>query len=195
MGLKLRMDLPEQEMEVATVFFRNSTPASEAAETLKKFSEEREKKLKALQEKMQLGEKEAKRFSPVDAFPGDIVIFTRVLNLLRGLSATMDVRIVYFDIMRPFAESALGGEILERYWEFILCQGHSVERTCNMIKDARLCCEPGQKPTGSSGVAPDAMFPVLLIWKARKHLILHLYKLILRIFICTSLFVRSRGWI
>ncbi|KNA22476.1 hypothetical protein SOVF_033750 [Spinacia oleracea] len=31
MGLKLRMDLPEQEMEVATVFFRNSTPASEAA--------------------------------------------------------------------------------------------------------------------------------------------------------------------
>ncbi|XP_056697780.1 uncharacterized protein [Spinacia oleracea] len=111
MGLKLRMDLPEQAMEVTTVFFRNSTPASEAAETLKKFSEEREKKLKALQEKMQLGEKEAKRFSPVDAFPGDIVIFTRVLNLLRGLSATMDVRIVYFDIMRPFAESALGGII------------------------------------------------------------------------------------
>ncbi|XP_056686660.1 uncharacterized protein [Spinacia oleracea] len=111
MGLKLRMDLPEQAMEVATVFFRNSTPASEAAETLKKFSEEREKKLKALQEKMQLGEKEAKRFSPVDAFPGDIVIFTRVLNLLRGLSATMDVRIVYFDIMRPFVESALGGII------------------------------------------------------------------------------------
>ncbi|XP_056683353.1 uncharacterized protein [Spinacia oleracea] len=111
MGLKLRMHLPEQAMEVATVFFRNSTPASEAAETLKKFTEEREKKLKALQEKMQLGEKEAKRFIPVDAFPGDIVIFTRVLNLLRGLSATMDVRIVYLDIMRPFAESALGGII------------------------------------------------------------------------------------
>jgi len=26
-----------------------------------------------------------------------------------GLSATMDVRIVYFDIMRPFAEAVLGG--------------------------------------------------------------------------------------
>jgi len=31
MGLKLRMDLPEQAMEVTTIFFRNSTPASEAA--------------------------------------------------------------------------------------------------------------------------------------------------------------------
>ncbi|XP_021714934.1 uncharacterized protein LOC110682895 isoform X2 [Chenopodium quinoa] len=67
--------------------------------------------MKALQEKMKLDDKEAKRFSPVDAFPGDIVIFARVLNLLRGLSATMEVRIVYFDIMRPFAESVLGGII------------------------------------------------------------------------------------
>ncbi|KAL2896746.1 hypothetical protein RDABS01_038530 [Bienertia sinuspersici] len=111
MGLKLRLDLPEQAMEVTTVFFRSSTPASEAAETLKNFSEERAKKMKALQEKMQLDDKEVKRFNPVDAFPGDIVIFSRVLNLLRGLSATMDVRIVYFDIMRPFAESVLGGII------------------------------------------------------------------------------------
>ncbi|KAJ8451329.1 hypothetical protein Cgig2_014101 [Carnegiea gigantea] len=78
MGLKLRMDLPEQAMEVTTIFFRSSTIASEA---------------------------------PVDAFPGDIVIFSRVLNLLRGLSATMNVRVVYFDIMRPFAESVLNGVI------------------------------------------------------------------------------------
>lgn len=95
MGLKLRMDLPEQAMEVTTVFFRNSTPASEAAvsigfgvkvtffifvykttltkslfsiqETLKNFSEERAKKLKALQEKMQLDDKEVKRFNPVSS--------------------------------------------------------------------------------------------------------------------------------
>ncbi|KAM7263186.1 hypothetical protein ACFE04_000869 [Oxalis oulophora] len=47
----------------------------------------------------------------VDAFPGDIVIFSRVLNLLRGLSSTMNIRIVYLDIMRPFAESVLQGDI------------------------------------------------------------------------------------
>lgn len=30
MGLKLRVDMPEQVMDVTTVFFRNSTPATEA---------------------------------------------------------------------------------------------------------------------------------------------------------------------
>ena len=30
MGLRLRVDMPEQAMEVTSVFFRNSTPASEA---------------------------------------------------------------------------------------------------------------------------------------------------------------------
>lgn len=30
MGLKLRLDLPEQAMEVTNVFFRTSTPANEA---------------------------------------------------------------------------------------------------------------------------------------------------------------------
>ncbi|XP_021767175.1 phosphoinositide phosphatase SAC1-like isoform X1 [Chenopodium quinoa] len=35
-----------------------------------------------------------------------------------------------------------------------------IERTCSLIKDVRLCCEPGQKPAGiagTSGVAPDAI--------------------------------------
>lgn len=80
----------------------------------------------------------------IDAFPGDIVIFARVVNLLRGimcgsyyftslqqmicsvivlyyvfllirivdyigLSSTMNVKIVYLEIMRPFAESVLLG--------------------------------------------------------------------------------------
>ncbi|GFS42000.1 ABC1 family protein [Actinidia rufa] len=111
MGLRLRVDMPEQAMEVTSVFFRNSTPASEALENMKSLAQQRTKNQKALQEKMKLNQKEAKRFNPVDAFPGDIVIFTRVLNLLRGLSSTMNVRIVYLDIMRPFAESVLHGNI------------------------------------------------------------------------------------
>nr|XP_016478916.1 PREDICTED: uncharacterized protein LOC107800283 [Nicotiana tabacum] len=107
MGLKFRLDVPEQAMEVTSVFFRSSTPANEALESMKMLSEQRSKNLKVIQEKMKLNEKEVKRFNPVDAFPSDIVIFGRVLNLLRGLSATMNVRIVYIDIMRPFAESVL----------------------------------------------------------------------------------------
>ncbi|KAL3613836.1 hypothetical protein CASFOL_041910 [Castilleja foliolosa] len=107
MGLKLRLDIPEQVMEISSVFFRNSTPANEAQQNVKAFAEQRSKNMKVLQEKMKLNEKEVKRFNPIDAFPGDIIIFSRVINLLRGLSTTMDVRIVYMDIMRPFAESVL----------------------------------------------------------------------------------------
>ncbi|XP_065849001.1 uncharacterized protein [Euphorbia lathyris] len=111
MGLKLRLDIPDQVMEVTNVFFRQSTPANEAFETAKSLSDQRTKNMKAIQDKMKLNQKEVKRFNPVDAFPGDIVIFSRVLNLLRGLSSTMNIRIVYQTIMRPFAEYALQGSI------------------------------------------------------------------------------------
>ncbi|XP_068641683.1 uncharacterized protein [Aristolochia californica] len=109
MGLRLRLDLPEQAMEIVNTVFRTTTPAKEALENMKSMANQRKKNMKVVQEKMKLGKKEMKRFNPVDAFPGDGVIFFRVLNLLRGLSSMMDVRIVYLDIMRPFAEATLEG--------------------------------------------------------------------------------------
>ncbi|KAF8772162.1 hypothetical protein HU200_006161 [Digitaria exilis] len=111
MGLKLRVDMPQQAMDIATIFFRQSTTASEAKENIKALNDQRERNVKALQEKMKMNKKEVQRFNPVDAFPGDAIIFTRVLNLLRGLSASLNVRIVYMDIMRPFAESTLLGSL------------------------------------------------------------------------------------
>ncbi|KAL8264065.1 hypothetical protein R6Q59_022195 [Mikania micrantha] len=111
MGLKLRLDMPEQAMEITNVFFRATTPASEALETVKSLSEQREKNMKIIQEKMKLNKKEVKRFNPIDAFPGDVVIFSRVLNLLRGLSSSMNVRINYLSVMRPFAESVLKSDM------------------------------------------------------------------------------------
>lgn len=111
MGLKLRVDMPQQAMDIATIFFRQSTTASEAKENIKALNDQRERNVKALQEKMKLNKKEVQRFNPVDAFPGDAIIFMRVLNLLRGLSASLNVRIVYLDIMRPFAESTLLGSL------------------------------------------------------------------------------------
>ncbi|KAK9097721.1 hypothetical protein Syun_024766 [Stephania yunnanensis] len=109
MGLKLRLDIPDQAMTITNVFFRASTPASEALETMKSLSDQRAKSMQVIQEKMKLDKKQISRFNPVDAFPGDAVIFGRVLNLLRGLSSTMNVRVIYLDIMRPFAESVLQG--------------------------------------------------------------------------------------
>ncbi|KAL4625105.1 hypothetical protein ACB092_05G000200 [Castanea dentata] len=111
MGFKLSLDMPEQAMEITTVLFRTSISAKESLEAMKSLTEKRAKNMKAIQERMKLNQKEFKRFNPVDAIPGDIVIFSRVLGLLRGLSSTMNVRIVYLDIMRPFAESVLQGNI------------------------------------------------------------------------------------
>ncbi|GAV59037.1 Beta-lactamase domain-containing protein/ABC1 domain-containing protein/WaaY domain-containing protein [Cephalotus follicularis] len=97
MGFKLRLDMPEQIMVLSTALFRTSTPGNEAHETVKSLEEQRNKDKKVI--------------NPVDSFPGDVVIFCKVLDLLRGLSSTMNVRIVYLDIMRPFAEYALQGNI------------------------------------------------------------------------------------
>ncbi|KAL8107002.1 uncharacterized protein LOC141670700 isoform X1 [Apium graveolens] len=103
MGFRFRMDLPDEAMEVTALIFRNSAPSREEDEHLKSYKE----KAKLKKESLKLSQKESRRFNPVDAFPGDIVIFSRVLNLLRGLSSIMKVRINYVDIMRPFAESVL----------------------------------------------------------------------------------------
>ncbi|KAG0473941.1 hypothetical protein HPP92_015276 [Vanilla planifolia] len=111
MGLRLRVDMPDQAMEVSTLFFRRSTLPNEAIENLKSLNEQRERNMKILKEKMNLNQKEFKRFNPVDAFPSDAIIFMRVLNLLRGLSSAMNVRIVYLEIMRPFAEATLLGDL------------------------------------------------------------------------------------
>ncbi|XP_044508732.1 beta-lactamase domain-containing protein 2-like isoform X2 [Mangifera indica] len=111
MGLKLRLDMPEQAMEVTTLFFRESTPADESHKTREAITQEKAKSMKHIQEKMQFTQKEIKRFDPFDAFPGDFVMFSKVLTLLRGLSSMMNVRIVYLDIMRPFAESVLEGNM------------------------------------------------------------------------------------
>ncbi|KAI3902688.1 hypothetical protein MKX01_011420 [Papaver californicum] len=118
-GLRLRVDLPKQAMEVINAFFRASTPASQALETIKSIPDQRAKGMKVVQENKKPNKKEASKpnkkeashFNPVDAFPADAVIFMRVLDLLRGLSSMMDARIVYLKMMRPFAESVLQGTI------------------------------------------------------------------------------------
>ncbi|XP_065874676.1 uncharacterized protein [Euphorbia lathyris] len=56
MGLKLRLDIPDQVMELTNVFLRQSTPANEAFETAKSLSDQRTKNMKAIQDKMKMNE-------------------------------------------------------------------------------------------------------------------------------------------
>lgn len=114
MGLKLRLDMPEDAMEITNYFFRRAIPAKESVEDFKVHAKESEKRMKRLQERMKQESssksKKSSQRNPVDAFPGDAIFFMRVLNLLRGLSSMLDARVVYLDIMRPFAETALWSE-------------------------------------------------------------------------------------
>ncbi|CAM0909712.1 unnamed protein product [Alopecurus aequalis] len=180
MGLKLRVDMPQQSMDIATIFFRQSTTADEAKENIKALNEQRERNAKALQEKMKMNKKEIKHFNPVDAFPGDAIIFMRVLNLLRGLSASLNVRIVYLDIMRPFAESTLLGQWI--YDSPVNSEVESKLRTLLLemgsekILGIQVCAYKDGKviidtAAGSLGkydprpVQPDSLFPVFSVTK------------------------------
>lgn len=190
MGLKLRVDMPQQSMEIASIFFRQSTTAIEAKENIKALNEQRERNAKALQEKMKLSKKEVKHFNPVDAFPGDAIIFMRVLNLLRGLSASLNVRIVYLDIMRPFAESTLLGNVMRgpstnTQWIYDSYPNSEVESKLrnlllemgsDKILGIQVCAYKDGKviidtAAGSLGkydprpVQPDSLFPVFSVTK------------------------------
>ncbi|XP_065634119.1 uncharacterized protein LOC112028464 isoform X2 [Quercus suber] len=159
MGFKLRLDMPEQAMEMTSVLFRTSSSANE---------------------------------SLVDAIPGDIVIFTRVLGLLRGLSSTLNVRIVYLDIMRPFAESALQGHIsrgprVNDHWiydtpvhsdveaklrQFLVELGNNDKilgiQVC-AYKDGEVIIDTAAGVLGNYDprpVQPDSLFPVFSVTKA-----------------------------
>ncbi|XP_010432830.1 PREDICTED: uncharacterized protein LOC104717024 [Camelina sativa] len=192
MGLKLRLDLPDQAMGVTSLLFQSSTPSNEALKTLKTtLNDQRTQSMKVIRERMQLSQKEVKRFNPIDAFPGDIIIFGRVINLLRGLSSTMNIRIVYLDIMRPFAESVLLGSIsrgptLDAHWihdspihsdvevklRRLLTELGSIQKILGIqvcaYKDGKVIIDTAAGVLGRYDprpVQPDSLFPVFSVTK------------------------------
>jgi len=48
-----------------------------------------------------------KQRSPIDAWPDSFIFFDRVLGLLRGLTASLEVSVSYLEVMTPFAREAL----------------------------------------------------------------------------------------
>ncbi|GAQ87218.1 ABC1 family protein [Klebsormidium nitens] len=106
MGLRLNRDMPEESLALTNFFFRRAAPAQEAKAEFEKWRQEREE-----EQKRAADEDKGLRRNPVDAFPADAVFFIRVLNLLRGLSSSLDTRIEYLEVMRPFAEATLSSEL------------------------------------------------------------------------------------
>ena len=50
------------------------------------------------------------RRSPVEALPGDLILFGRVIGLLRGVCASLGAPLSPMEMLRPFAEQALAAE-------------------------------------------------------------------------------------
>ncbi|CAM6051335.1 unnamed protein product [Sphagnum compactum] len=111
LGLKLRMDMPEDAMAIMNFFFRRSIPGRASQEDMDKWTKERDERRKRFQDKQKEEEWSSLHRNPVDGFPGDIVFFMRVLDLLRGLSSLLGAQVVYLEIMRPFAEMAFGNVV------------------------------------------------------------------------------------
>ncbi|CAM6101459.1 unnamed protein product [Calypogeia fissa] len=194
LGLKLRLDMPEEAMEVTNFFFRRSVPAKESLAQLKKRGKEAEERMKRVEEKMKEEDTSGGRVrNPVDAFPGDAVFFMRVLNLLRGMSSMLDAQVVYLELMRPFAEAALwSGDILadrilqQQNWIHTKVVNSKVEEKLrgllqqmgqdNRILGVQVCAyHDGKVIIDTSGgvlgkydprpVEPDSLFPVFSVTK------------------------------
>ncbi|TVU07643.1 hypothetical protein EJB05_41007, partial [Eragrostis curvula] len=146
----------------------------QAKENIKALNDQKERNIKALHEKTKWNKKE-ERFNLfscfwVDAFPGDAIIFMRVLNLLRGLSASLNVTIFYLDIMTPFAESTLlGSDLCLHFHQDYDAWTYTQQSVC-AYKDGKVIIDTAAGMLGKYGphprpVQPDSLFPVFSVTK------------------------------
>lgn len=98
LGLKVNIDNPEGSMEVIQYLFRKTGTLEE----VRKETAERQKDWKKRQEDAKEKEKETGenvQRRVIDAFPGILIFFGRVLNLLRGLCVSLESRQAYMEVM------------------------------------------------------------------------------------------------
>ncbi|KAJ3340015.1 Serine/threonine-protein phosphatase pp1 [Gonapodya sp. JEL0774] len=96
-GLKINLDDPQSSMDIVRFLFRPN-----------KTKEENRKEMEELNNKYE----EERNARPnlrkvVEAFPGCLILFGRVLNLLRGLSSGLGLSNSYLEIMTPYARQSL----------------------------------------------------------------------------------------
>ena len=85
--------------------------------------------------------------SPIDAWPDAFIFFERVLGLLRGLTASLEVSQSYFDVMTPYARLALSkyfeeknslqSDVVDSH-EGIRCKCHSIPSTAFTVRRHQL---------------------------------------------------------
>ncbi|CAM9259329.1 unnamed protein product, partial [Phaeothamnion confervicola] len=94
MGVKLNRFDPAEDMRNIRFLLRDTAPPDEARRKIKSFH-------RGLHKKM------AKQRPPVDAYPGELLFFLRVTELLHGLGSRLHVHLSYLQVMAPYARRAL----------------------------------------------------------------------------------------
>jgi len=112
MGLKLNRYDPFEDMAVMQKSFSDPVPQSEAAAVKKERIKERKLKEEAMR-KDQGVEKGQKLRNPVDAWPPELIFFTRVSAMLRGLCSSLEVRYPYLSCMAEAASESLRQSVPE----------------------------------------------------------------------------------
>jgi predicted unusual protein kinase regulating ubiquinone biosynthesis (AarF/ABC1/UbiB family) len=110
MGLKLNRYDPFEDMRAMRSSFSDTVPKSEAKEARKKRNTEYKQRQEARQEEEQV-QKGGKLRNPVDAWPAELVFFTRVTAMLRGLCSSLEVRHPYMSTMAGYSRVTLREEV------------------------------------------------------------------------------------
>jgi CubicO group peptidase (beta-lactamase class C family) len=106
MGLKLNRYDPFQDMHAMQTAFSDPAPQSEAAEIKKQRVKDRVETEAAMREEQGLNKKQKLR-NPIDAWPSELIFFSRVSAMLRGLCSRLEVRYPYLECMARAASETL----------------------------------------------------------------------------------------
>ena len=80
----------------------------------------------------------SKSKSPIDSWPDAFIFFERVLGLLRGLTASLDVSQSYLDVMTPYARFSLASPSLTSHVVGLDDNGHITDLLHSMVSNGDL---------------------------------------------------------
>eukprot|EP00127_Corallochytrium_limacisporum_P001242 Clim_evm12s47 gene=Clim_evmTU12s47 len=117
MGLRLNREDPTYDMEQIRYITRDTQPPAIVKKEMAAF-----KKLKQERQKQQ----PLRKRNPIDAWPGELVFFFRVIMLLRGLCSGLHIRLPYLRVMSPYAKLAMVRKWKEEFHAKQVVTNHSV---------------------------------------------------------------------
>ena len=150
MGLVLNRYDPFEDMAVMQKSLSDTVPQSEAADAKKQRMKESKAKEEATRRDQKI-EKNTKLRNPVDAWPSELIFFTRVTAMLRGLCSKLEVRYPYLATMAEAASETLRHAVPEheRAVELIHPSAHEIDTNLQKkIRDAALDVIKGDHAVG-----------------------------------------------